>query len=95
MRFKGFRAFLPCRAAGVAPDLHPHTEAVGTTQGTSAARRAFISYVRQDAERVDRLRRLLEAQGVAVWRDSSGVRPGQEWKMEIRQVSGAARLPVR
>ena len=45
----------------------------------------FISYVREDAERVDRLQRLLEAEGITVWRDTSDLWPGQDWRIEIRK----------
>jgi hypothetical protein len=44
----------------------------------------FISYVREDAERVDRLQRILEAAGVKVWRDTSDLWPGEDWRARIR-----------
>lgn len=50
-----------------------------------AAGHVFISYVREDAERVDRLQRLLEAEGITVWRDTSDLWPGQDWRIEIRR----------
>jgi hypothetical protein len=46
---------------------------------------AFISYVREDGLRVDRLQRALEAAGVRVWRDTADLLPGQEWRVEIRR----------
>jgi hypothetical protein len=46
---------------------------------------AFICYVREDAARVDRLQRLLEDAGIPVWRDTSNLWPGQDWKAEIRR----------
>lgn len=46
---------------------------------------AFISYVREDAPRADRLQRALEAAGVDVWRDTRDLWPGQDWKIEIRR----------
>ncbi|WP_238413196.1 toll/interleukin-1 receptor domain-containing protein [Saccharothrix deserti] len=46
---------------------------------------AFISYVREDALRADRLQRALEAAGVDVWRDTRDLWPGQDWKIEIRR----------
>ncbi len=42
----------------------------------------FISYVREDQERVDRLQRTLESAGIRVWRDTA-LWPGQDWKIEI------------
>jgi TIR domain len=46
---------------------------------------AFISYVREDSERVDRLQRILEAAGVRVWRDTADLWPGEDWRMNIRR----------
>lgn len=46
---------------------------------------AFISYVREDSERVDRLQRILEAAGVKVWRDTADLWPGEDWRARIRQ----------
>jgi transcriptional regulator with XRE-family HTH domain len=45
---------------------------------------AFISYVREDRERVDRLQIALEQAGIKVWRDTANLWPGQDWKSEIR-----------
>lgn len=45
---------------------------------------AFISYVREDADRVDRLQAILEAAGVKVWRDTADLWPGEDWKGRIR-----------
>ncbi|WP_159701299.1 toll/interleukin-1 receptor domain-containing protein [Arthrobacter sp. 18067] len=47
-------------------------------------RHAFISYVHEDKERVDRLQEALEAAGVAVWRDTKDLWPGQNWEDQIR-----------
>jgi WD40 repeat protein len=44
----------------------------------------FISYVREDSEKVDQLQHLLEAAGIPVWRDRSALWPGQDWKTKIR-----------
>lgn len=46
---------------------------------------AFISYVREDAERVDRLQHILESAGVKVWRDSADLWPGEDWRARIRE----------
>ncbi|NRQ36301.1 toll/interleukin-1 receptor domain-containing protein [Nonomuraea sp. NN258] len=45
---------------------------------------AFISYVREDKDRVDRLQDILESAGIRVWRDIDDLWPGQDWKIEIR-----------
>jgi TIR domain len=46
---------------------------------------AFISYVREDCERVDKLQQALEAVGVRVWRDTKDLWPGQDWRRMIRR----------
>ena len=46
---------------------------------------AFISYVREDSHHVDALQLALEAGGVRVWRDKNDLRPGDDWRMVIRQ----------
>jgi TIR domain len=45
---------------------------------------AFISYVREDSRKVDRLQRKLEAAGVRVWRDRADLRPGEDWQAKVR-----------
>ena len=44
----------------------------------------FISYVREDGKRVDRLQAILEGAGLSVWRDTASIWPGQDWRLEIR-----------
>lgn len=46
---------------------------------------SFISYVDEDAERVNQLQEALEAAGVKVWRDKDNLFPGSDWKTEIRK----------
>ena len=48
-------------------------------------RHAFISYVREDSERVDWLQRRLEGAGVRVWRDTADLWPGEDWRARVRQ----------
>jgi uncharacterized protein YjbI with pentapeptide repeats len=50
----------------------------------SPAGHAFISYVREDSGEVDALQRMLEAAGVRVWRDTSDLWPGEDWRAKIR-----------
>lgn len=45
----------------------------------------FISYVREDIERVDELQRRLEQAGVPVWRDTADLWPGEDWQEKIRR----------
>ena len=51
------------------------------TQG----RHAFLSYVREDLDKVDRLQQGFETAGIAVWRDTRDLWPGEDWQMKIRQ----------
>jgi DNA-binding beta-propeller fold protein YncE len=44
----------------------------------------FISYVRDDAARVDRLQDKLASRGLRVWRDTADLWPGEDWKAKIR-----------
>src|SRR5580700_10763034 len=46
---------------------------------------AFISYVREDSDRVDELQRNLEATGISVWRDTADLWPGEDWRLKIRR----------
>lgn len=46
---------------------------------------AFVSYVREDRERVDELCRVLEAADIPYWRDLEALAPGDAWKSEIRK----------
>jgi len=45
---------------------------------------AFVSYVREDASRVDRLQRILSAANISVWRDTDSLWPGDDWRSRIR-----------
>ncbi len=53
--------------------------------------RVFISYVREDSARVDRLQRALESAGIAVWRDTAALWPGEDWRAKIHEaITGSA-----
>ena len=45
---------------------------------------AFISYVRMDSLAVDGLQRALEAATIQVWRDTTRLWPGEDWRAKIR-----------
>jgi TIR domain len=45
----------------------------------------FISYVREDSHRVDRLQQVFEAAGVRVWQDKAELLPGDHWRTKIRR----------
>ena len=46
---------------------------------------AFLSYVREDSDKVDWLQQLLETAGIQVWRDTTNLWPGEDWRARIRQ----------
>jgi len=56
--------------------MHPHTKSSG---------HVFLSYAREDKERVDRLQQILEESGIPVWRDTADLWPGEDWHVKIRQ----------
>lgn len=60
--------------------------------GDMSARHAFISYVREDADEVDRIQRVLEAAGVRVWRDTADLWPGEDWRIKIKRAITADSL---
>lgn len=45
----------------------------------------FVSYVREDASRVDGLCHVLEAAQIPYWRDRTSLAPGDHWKAKIRE----------
>ena len=51
---------------------------------TNSRPRAFVSYVRDDAPQVKRLRSDLERHEIDVWQDTDKIIPGKRWKSEIR-----------
>lgn len=53
---------------------------------------AFISYVREDGQVVDRLQGALEAAGIPVWRDTTDIDLGEDWRTEIRRAIADARV---
>ncbi len=56
------------------------------TQGRSVSRQhVFISYVRENRERVDQLVAALRQAGVLVWIDRENIDPGQNWRIAIKR----------
>lgn len=45
----------------------------------------FISYVREDSVQVDRLQQALKIANIPVWRDTSDLWPGEDWRAKIRE----------
>jgi TIR domain len=52
--------------------------------GATSSKHVFISYAREDSEKADRLQSSLEAAGIPVWRESSHLWPGEDWRLKIR-----------
>jgi hypothetical protein len=67
----------------VRPDMGQTTVAV--SRRAKVAGNVFISYVREDSHRVDQLQQTLEAKGIRVWRDTTDLSPGEDWRTKIRQ----------
>lgn len=55
------------------------------SEPTRTSGHVFISYVREDSARVDRLQQILEQAGLQTWRDTAQLWPGQDWRAEIRR----------
>jgi hypothetical protein len=49
-----------------------------------AVKRVFLSYVREDSYKVDRLCRVLDTAQISYWRDRTSLGPGDAWKLKIR-----------
>jgi len=51
----------------------------------SEGKHVFVSYVREDSDRVDALCKVLEAAQIPRWRDRSALGRATPWKAAIRQ----------
>ena len=54
-----------------------------TAMADDEAKHVFVSYVREDTERVDKLCEALEAANIPYWRDRTALAPGDQWKQKI------------
>jgi hypothetical protein len=61
-----------------------HADLAAVPVVAAGAPHVFISYVREDSGEVDALQRALEVAGVRVWRDTSDLWPGEDWRSRIR-----------
>jgi TIR domain len=52
---------------------------------SDVSKHVFVSYVREDADQVDRLCDVLAASQIPYWRDRTSLAPGDAWKAKIRQ----------
>jgi AAA-like domain/TIR domain len=60
-------------------------EMAGAARGQKVAGHVFISYVREDSDRVDHLQSTLQEAGIPVWRDTADLWPGEDWRAKIRR----------
>lgn len=58
---------------------------MGESPELTSAGHVFISYVKEDRDKVELLRAFLEAGGVRVWTDKENIEPGQDWKLSIEE----------
>jgi hypothetical protein len=56
-----------------------------SSQPRNSTEHVFISYVREDAETVDKLAQQLRASGATVWLDRNEIAPGEDWQEAIRR----------
>lgn len=49
-----------------------------------SGKHVFISYVKEDAKKIDQLCKLLNAADIPYWRDKNELEPGVSWKQSIR-----------
>lgn len=61
---------------------------------TDARRTVFISYAREDRRHAERLYASLREHSVDAWLDSRSLKPGQDWKREIRRAIKSAGFVV-
>ncbi|MEU5259714.1 toll/interleukin-1 receptor domain-containing protein [Amycolatopsis sp. NPDC021455] len=52
---------------------------------TGEAKHVFVSYVREDEERVDKLCAALTAAQIPYWRDRTSLAPGDQWRQKVRE----------
>lgn len=69
--------------AALGEDRRSHTS--GHPAPSSPASAVFVSYVREDSERVDRICAQLQEAGLPLWRDIDNLVPGTRWRQEIRR----------
>jgi hypothetical protein len=88
-RLSGVVAGIPCAAAPIVAKERERVLAEFESQmlrprATPTPPRAFISYVREDAEAVDRIADALRLVGIDVWLDRTHLKPGDRWTEVIR-----------
>ena len=54
----------------------------------------FLSYAREDLERVQPLVKAIEFQGYTVWKHDAELRPGDDWQREMERAISAAKCVV-
>jgi len=70
------------------PDLE--VERFAALRQHESMRHVFLSYVREDSEKVDQLRKALVARGIDVWMDQQSIGVGQQWGLSISEAIKSA-----
>lgn len=73
------------RQAQAAQALLPPAAPVAGT-GAAPGPLVFLSYAREDADAVDRLRQALARRGVTAWQDVQNMYAGQNWEQQLNRV---------
>lgn len=77
---------MPAASCSGLPSKRERSRKIGGVGGSAARRpHAFISYVREDADAVDRVQQILEENGIPTWRDTDDLWPGEDWRLRIRE----------
>jgi hypothetical protein len=74
---------LPRREISTERDLIADVTTVGMSD--ASIQHAFVSYVREDVDAVDRLVSVLQAESIPVWKDTESLWPGEDWRQKIRE----------
>lgn len=82
----GCRALLAPDTSARTPSRRPTRPSYDATADEQVSRgHAFISYVREDSGRVERVNSALEAAGIKIWQDTRNLWPGEDWRVRIRE----------
>jgi CRP-like cAMP-binding protein len=83
--FVAIRQDLDDRAAALERVEEHAGQATEAVTRPEIAGHVFISYFREDSHHVYQLQRTLQTAGFPVWRDTSDLWPGEDWKAKIRR----------
>ncbi|NOY24989.1 MAG: toll/interleukin-1 receptor domain-containing protein [Oligoflexia bacterium] len=84
---------MPLEDASI-PDLLGLADLADLAEDHTPVWDVFLAYSRADRERVTALQAALQARGCTVFRDETGVKPGQDWPFAIRNAQRSALCTV-